>query len=119
MLFLKGERLGQHDSLVLLQELKSGVEGLGRIVRTFESSFKCTREEEDSEGSDLGLFGIRLVCHFVFSIISSSAHDLTRYTTNTKISSLSICLILGNAEYLSCYLRLGKQTSLCRLRRSA
>lgn len=58
------EFVGQHDSVVILQELETGVEGLGRVVRTFESSFKCTRKEEDEEGSDLCLAGVRLVCYF-------------------------------------------------------
>lgn len=58
------EYVGQHDSVIVLQELKTGIEGLGRVVRTFESSFKCTRKEEDEEGSDLGLAGVRLVCYF-------------------------------------------------------
>lgn len=71
------ESVGQHDSVVILQELETGVEGLGRVVRTFESSFKCTRKEEDEEGSDLGLAGVRLVCCFrlLVYIIAHSLFD--------------------------------------------
>lgn len=68
------ESLGEHDSVVLLHELKTSVEGLVHVVRAFESSFKCTRKEEDQEGSDLGLWGVRLVRGFLHLSILSSTH---------------------------------------------
>jgi polynucleotide 5'-hydroxyl-kinase GRC3/NOL9 len=47
------------DVVILLQELQTGIEGLGNVVRTFEGDF-----ETNLEGlPDIPLEGIHLVCH--------------------------------------------------------
>jgi polynucleotide 5'-hydroxyl-kinase GRC3/NOL9 len=48
------------DVVILLQELQTGIEGLGNVVRTFEGAFG----QIDLEGfPDIPLEGIHLVCH--------------------------------------------------------
>lgn len=65
-------RAGGLDSVVVLQELRSGVEGLGRVVRTFEGVFQPTHFEENDH--DFSLSGASIVC-FLRIIQSSHANS--------------------------------------------
>ncbi|KAG5649462.1 hypothetical protein H0H81_003675 [Sphagnurus paluster] len=49
-------------TLVLLQELHSGVEGLGRICRTFDGVFAPSRWQRSTVSDELQLSGVHLVC---------------------------------------------------------
>lgn len=49
------------DAVVLLQELRTGVEGLGRVCRTFEDVFSPTRWQKNQSTIDLGLQGVHYV----------------------------------------------------------
>lgn len=49
------------DVIIVLQELRTGIEGLGRVMRTFEGVF-----HQDREGtSDIPLGGVHFVCFLV------------------------------------------------------
>ncbi|KAI0059362.1 hypothetical protein BV25DRAFT_1860655 [Artomyces pyxidatus] len=50
---------GGLDSVVVLQDLRSGVEGLGRVVRSFEGVFQPTRYEENDH--DFSLSGASML----------------------------------------------------------
>ena len=50
------------DVIIVLQELRTGIEGLGRVMRTFEGVF----HQADSEGAfDIPLGGVHFVCLLV------------------------------------------------------
>jgi len=54
--------IAEDDVLIVLQELRTGIEGLGRVVRTFEGVF----DQVNPEGApDLPLEGVHLVRSFV------------------------------------------------------
>ena len=54
--------IDEGDVIIVLQELRTGIEGLGRVMRTFEGIF----HQVDPEGaSDIPLGGVHIVC-FVF-----------------------------------------------------
>ncbi|THH10562.1 hypothetical protein EW146_g8330 [Bondarzewia mesenterica] len=38
---------GENDSIIMIQEMRTGIEGLGRVVRTFDGIFKPSNKEED------------------------------------------------------------------------
>lgn len=52
------DALGPKDTVIVLQEMATGVEGLGRIVRTFESAFRL---EGGAEDAVLPLAGVNMV----------------------------------------------------------
>lgn len=56
-----------NDAVILIQELKTGVEGLGRVCRTFEDVFNPSRWQRNQSKVDFGLDGVHYVglCDFV------------------------------------------------------
>jgi len=52
--------INEGDVVIVLQELRTGIEGLGRVVRTFEGVFDRVNHER---ALDIPLDGIYLVCH--------------------------------------------------------
>ena len=55
--------IDEGDAIIVLQELRTGIEGLGRVMRTFEGVFRQTH----SEGVfDIPLGGVHLVWHSFF-----------------------------------------------------
>ncbi|GLB33144.1 putative mRNA cleavage and polyadenylation factor CLP1 P-loop [Lyophyllum shimeji] len=53
--------IGSPIALVLLQELRTGVEGLGRICRTFDGVFEPSRWQSSVASPDLQLSGVQMV----------------------------------------------------------
>jgi polynucleotide 5'-hydroxyl-kinase GRC3/NOL9 len=54
--------IDEDDVIIVLQELRTGIEGLGRVMRTFEGVF----HQADPEGaSDIPLGGVHFVCFLV------------------------------------------------------
>jgi polynucleotide 5'-hydroxyl-kinase GRC3/NOL9 len=54
-----------YDTIVVFQPLESGVEGLGRICRTFDGVFKPSRWQDIDAGHHLRLPGVHMVIHFM------------------------------------------------------
>ncbi|KAH9999536.1 hypothetical protein BJV77DRAFT_1179556 [Russula vinacea] len=55
--------IDEGDAIIVLQELRTGIEGLGRVMRTFEGVFRQTH----SEGVfDMPLGGVHLLWHSFF-----------------------------------------------------
>ncbi|OCH87094.1 hypothetical protein OBBRIDRAFT_814272 [Obba rivulosa] len=48
-------------AVVLVQELHTGVEGLGRVCRTFEGAFKPSRWQNGASSAHLGLQGVHVI----------------------------------------------------------
>ena len=55
------ERARSADALILLQDLVTGIEGLGRICRTFENVFELSRWQKARYLVDLGLSTLHYV----------------------------------------------------------
>lgn len=53
--------VAQAEAIVLLQELRTGVEGLGKVCRTFEDAFLPSRWQKNQMSIDLGLQGVHYV----------------------------------------------------------
>lgn len=51
--------IGRGDVIIVLQELRTGIEGLGRVIRTFEGVF---HQAEPEGASDIPLGGVHFVC---------------------------------------------------------
>ncbi|KAI0951661.1 hypothetical protein AcV7_007695 [Taiwanofungus camphoratus] len=51
------------DAVVLLQELQTGVEGLGLVCRSFDGFFSPARWQAHTSMPDLGVQGVHLVTH--------------------------------------------------------
>ncbi|KAF7370581.1 Polynucleotide 5'-hydroxyl-kinase GRC3 [Mycena sanguinolenta] len=71
-----GPMFESYDTLVAFQPLDSGVEGLGRICRTFDGVFKPSRWHDTDDGQQLRLPGVHMVFHTLphtfLAIIKSS-----------------------------------------------
>lgn len=93
------------DTVILLQELRTGVEGLGRVCRTFEDVFTPTRWQRNQSTVDLGLQGV----HYV-SVPYAHSRDpiitrLLRLLSNLLTPSLSCFHDHGNALWMPRLLR--------------
>jgi polynucleotide 5'-hydroxyl-kinase GRC3/NOL9 len=63
------------DVVILLQELRTGIEGIGHVMRTFEGAF----DHVNLEGpSDIPLEGIHLVCRFPIKEFLFSLEEVPR-----------------------------------------
>jgi polynucleotide 5'-hydroxyl-kinase GRC3/NOL9 len=51
----------QNPTVLLLEELRTGVQGLGRIIRTFEHAFQASSQQSPQEVRDLGITGVFVV----------------------------------------------------------
>ncbi|KAL6304103.1 hypothetical protein BKA93DRAFT_898475 [Sparassis latifolia] len=56
------------DAAVLLQELHTGVQGLGAVCRTFDGVFSPSRSQSNVSAFDLNLRGVHLVRHCTHDI---------------------------------------------------
>ncbi|KAH8100156.1 hypothetical protein BXZ70DRAFT_940620 [Cristinia sonorae] len=50
-----------HSAAILLEELHTGVEGLGKVCRTFEDNFTVPESRRNSDNAHLGLHGVHLI----------------------------------------------------------
>ncbi|GJE83934.1 polynucleotide 5'-hydroxyl-kinase GRC3 [Phanerochaete sordida] len=50
-------------AVVIIQELRTGVEGLGRVCRTFEDAFQPSRWQRNQTNVDLGLEGVHYITY--------------------------------------------------------
>jgi polynucleotide 5'-hydroxyl-kinase GRC3/NOL9 len=66
--------LNEDGVVIVLQELQTGIEGLGHVVRTFEGVF----DRANHEGAlDIPLGGIHLVCHSFSEDASIPSHRIS------------------------------------------
>ena len=54
--------IDEGDVIIVLQELRTGIEGLGRVMRTFEGVF---HQADPERTSDIPLGGVHFVCSFI------------------------------------------------------
>jgi polynucleotide 5'-hydroxyl-kinase GRC3/NOL9 len=56
-------------AIVIILELRTGVEGLGRVCKTFDGVFEPSRWQRNNTESQLRLPGVHMACQPTFSII--------------------------------------------------
>ena len=96
--------IDEGDVIIVLQELRTGIEGLGRVMRTFEGVF----HQAGPEGaSDIPLGGVHFVCYLVLR------GRLLRSSRISGIASCSWYACLSGATILGGYILRGA-FSLCR-----
>jgi polynucleotide 5'-hydroxyl-kinase GRC3/NOL9 len=83
--------IDDRDVLIVLQELRTGIEGLGCVVRTFEGVFDQASTERTL---DLPLECVHLVCHS-FSDDASFAYGVEGDQYHSWYACLSSTSILG------------------------
>ncbi|KAL4250974.1 Polynucleotide 5'-hydroxyl-kinase GRC3 [Abortiporus biennis] len=66
----------QYPTVLLVQELRTGIEGLGRICRTFETSFELPGKLSTSKRNDIGLQGVHLISH--------ETHDIHGFSVSSS-----------------------------------
>ena len=92
------------DVIIVLQELRTGIEGLGRVMRIFEGVF----HHADSEGaSDIPLGGVHFVCFLVLRGRQLRSCRVPGFPSRPWYACLSGTTILGG--YILC-----GAISLCR-----
>ena len=64
--------IDEGDVVIVLQELRTGIEGLGRVMRTFEGVF---HQADPERASDIPLGGVHFVCS---SVLRGRSLSLTR-----------------------------------------
>src|SRR6266478_266392 len=77
--------IDEGDVVIVLQELRTGIEGLGRVMRTFEGVFR----HADPEGApDIPLGGVDFVCFF------RSSRRLTSLTQDPRyLEPSAVCVL--------------------------
>ncbi|KAI0269364.1 hypothetical protein BC834DRAFT_866034 [Gloeopeniophorella convolvens] len=78
--------LNESDVVIVLQELRTGVEGLGRIVRTFEGVFEGAKSDRNS--FDMPLEGVHLITETVRGMHAFHLHPSWEDALSTSISAL-------------------------------
>lgn len=61
--------LNQERAIIVLQELRTGVEGLGRICRTFDGFFEPSRWQKSDLQPQFPLRGTHMVCSQVYLLV--------------------------------------------------
>jgi polynucleotide 5'-hydroxyl-kinase GRC3/NOL9 len=87
--------IAEDDVLIVLQELRTGIEGLGRVVRTFEGVF----DQVNPEGApDLPLKGVHLVGHSLSEDVCLT-HEIAGNSYRPRYAYLSGTAILGGCIF--------------------
>ena len=98
--------IDQGDVIIVLQELRTGIEGLGRVMRTFEGAFSL--HHADAVGaSDIPLGGVHFVCFLVLRGRLLRSRRIPGIPSRPWYACLSGTTILGG--YILC-----GAISLCR-----
>ena len=96
-----------NDAAILIQELKTGVEGLGRVCKTFEDVFKPTRWQRNQTTVDLGLEGVYYVGVCLCSSLSKCLYSWKTCLGNIRFNGHSAVLA---SPVLAAFLRFGMHT---------
>jgi polynucleotide 5'-hydroxyl-kinase GRC3/NOL9 len=67
----------QDSTIIVLQELRTGIEGLGNICQTFEGVFAPSRWQKNETDQQLGVSGIHMVFHHQSILIRFINDDIS------------------------------------------
>jgi polynucleotide 5'-hydroxyl-kinase GRC3/NOL9 len=89
--------INEDDVIIVLQELRTGIEGLGRVMRTFEGVF---HQADPERASDIPLGGVHFVCFRVLRRRLLCSRRISGIPSSSWHACLSGTTILGG--YILC-----------------